>query len=546
MRSLKKSLATVDLREFGYCFLIIATLSFLFFFIWIRGFNIPSSYTDISYHLSVSQAFARAGGIVTWDFWESLPLGRSHNYPPLFHTVLASLLRIGLTPTTSIKIMMELAVCGGLLAYTWGLTKLLNIKIAFWSLAALFASFHFVQLSATVMPATIVVLLAPALFYFALSSKWLSYSAMLILMFYLHLFVPYFILLSLFIYFLIFDIKRISPLVIFSTASFVFYLPWLTHVLLGGYEYIKYFNVNATNDMWNETVLINAAVLILFLSGVVLLFKNRKNLSKRYFFFLIAATLILSPSFLMASRLIDSHFLSFAAVLVGLTLLTLWELKWRIGAIFLIATSFFVTPILKIGENSDIVLAKSSIREFVSLKEEESKDPEIRYLNLLLALEKKSQPGDTITTLLTTFDGQTVDKNYRLSISNIFASDSKLSTLNLRQPEIYHEPLPDITKTKFLLSDNSYFEINAETFKDYGYENAADIYSYFKKNFQILSSVPTQNETNLYLFINSATDVIKEKIPERHFPLVLADTIILILIGLIIFDNKKTLTKVKQ
>lgn len=526
------------LSKYIYHFLIGIMLLFLVYFIWKIGFGIPSSFTDLSFHLATAQGFSRAGGIVTWDFWESLPLGRPHNYPPLFHLVLASILKIGFSPTVAIKIMMELTIVGGLAIYSWGLTKLFNIRVAFWAIALLFFSSHFIELSATVMPATIVTFLVPALLYFVINKKWLSYFALLVIMLYLHLFMPYFILLSMLIYLIFFEKKLLKPFLIASVISFVFYLPWLIHIILGGWEYIKYFDVNTGPDIWNKYVLINFTVIFLAIFGTLVLICKRKLLPERYFFFLILAIIILSPSFIIASRLLDSHFLVFAVILATIIILEIWQSRFKIVLLILFVIYSWFTPTLIVGKYTKIDLRPSIINYNNILYHHIYNNPNQNYSPIINGINKKAEKGDTVTTITTNFDSDPVDKNYRLSISNIFASYTNLATLDLRQPEIYHRPLPDITKSKFLLTSSPLDKLDSTFFSNLGYTNNEDIANFVKNNFQLISDVSPDFNSTLYCLYNKA-DTHHEQIPIFKFPLWLGDSILLVLIGIILYDNRK-------
>lgn len=185
--------------------LIVILLAILAFVIWREGSGLALSTADLSYHMAAASGYARAGGIATWDFWESLPLGRPQNYPPLFHLILATLLKFGITNVVAAKIIGEICLIGGFIVFNYGLSKLFNIRVAFWSTFFLVLSLEFVKISDTIMPASIVVFLVPLLFYSFQKEKWITYITVLIFMFYLHLFLPLIILFSLAIYILIFE-----------------------------------------------------------------------------------------------------------------------------------------------------------------------------------------------------------------------------------------------------------------------------------------------------------------------------------------------------
>ncbi len=59
----------------------------------LRSVVLPQ-FMDIYYHLQVAWGFLQSGGYSGWDFWEYAPFGRPHIYPPLFHILLALLMKL--------------------------------------------------------------------------------------------------------------------------------------------------------------------------------------------------------------------------------------------------------------------------------------------------------------------------------------------------------------------------------------------------------------------------------------------------------------------
>lgn len=282
-----------------YQIALFALLAFVAYYVWQRATNLFFGFDDFSYHLAVAQGFVRAKGIVTWDFWESLPVGRPHNYPPLFHLFLAGLLKLNFSTVTIAKLAIESVVVGDLLIFFFGLKKLFNIKIAFWAVFFSVLSVDFVRMSATVLPSTIIIFCIPLLFCFLKKKKWLGYIALLVLLFYTHLFVPYIILFSFVIYFLIFDRKMIWQFILASAISFVFYLPWFLHVIFSGFSYIKYFDSNFTPTDNRYIILgINILVFLLVVTYLVSLKKLDRKFSKESTLFLILILVLLPFSYI--------------------------------------------------------------------------------------------------------------------------------------------------------------------------------------------------------------------------------------------------------
>lgn len=528
--------------KYKYHILIELLLFFLAVFVWRTGIATPSSYTDLSYHLATAQGFSRAGGVVTWDFWESLPIGRPHNYPPLFHAILASFLNFGLKPSVAIKLMMEITLVGGLLLYSIGLIKLFGAKVSFWATFLLAFSFHFIQLSLTVMPGTIVVFLAPILFYFLFEKKWLKYCIVLLFMFYLHLFIPYIILGSLGVYLFIFDRKLFAKAITPSLIAFLFYCPWLIHIFSGGVEYIKYLDNKSTSDLWREFVLVNLFVTLLWAAGALLAFFNRSRIDKKYFLFFISGLAILSPSFLMAGRLIDGHFLPFAAVISTIPIVMILQGKQILSRIsfFLILFLYMIwNPTLSIGSVREFELMNSSITFLLHQNFPIENDPAVKLNRIITTLKRSSEQGDTIATFLNSWDGYPVDKNYNLSISNIFASYTGLATLNLRQPEIYKRPFPELDRSKFILLNSDPSSLSYLYFSGVDPFTAQDMIRSIRGNFEVITSTSFNENETIYVYKNKSNLYVKEVVTRSNFPLWLTDLIVLFLIAFLFVDMKK-------
>ena len=84
-----------------YSTIIIAMFSLTQIFRWMI---LPRS-MDIYYHLLTAWGFIQSGGYSGWDFWEYAPVGRMHIYPPVFHIVLAFLIKLGMNKIILAKIL---------------------------------------------------------------------------------------------------------------------------------------------------------------------------------------------------------------------------------------------------------------------------------------------------------------------------------------------------------------------------------------------------------------------------------------------------------
>ena len=76
-----------------------------FIILWLARWPSFPLVLDASYHLLIAQQIVDAGGVLTYEWWEWAPVGRPHLYPPVFHLLLAALLKFGCAPLTAIRLM---------------------------------------------------------------------------------------------------------------------------------------------------------------------------------------------------------------------------------------------------------------------------------------------------------------------------------------------------------------------------------------------------------------------------------------------------------
>lgn len=121
-------------------------------------------FVDIYYHLSVASGFEKAGGFVTWDYWECAPAGRPHLYPPLLHFLLMALSRAGL-PWIAAGQLAESLLTVGLFASLWYAVRTFSgPRAAFFAAMASWSCFPLYLAAGTLLPFTLALLLGlPAL-----------------------------------------------------------------------------------------------------------------------------------------------------------------------------------------------------------------------------------------------------------------------------------------------------------------------------------------------------------------------------------------------
>ena len=95
---------SIDQKKFrlffwlGFLFLLLLAIGLVF-----NSEIVTTRFGDTTYHLLTAQGFARADGITLQSTWESLPDGRAQLYPPLYHVLLAGLVKLNLAPLTIIR-----------------------------------------------------------------------------------------------------------------------------------------------------------------------------------------------------------------------------------------------------------------------------------------------------------------------------------------------------------------------------------------------------------------------------------------------------------
>ena len=86
-------------RLHGLAWLLLGGFSAL----WCARWPLFPVVLDPAYHLFIAQQVAVADGPILFEPWEAAPLGRPHLYPPVFHLLLAALLKIGWHPVTVMR-----------------------------------------------------------------------------------------------------------------------------------------------------------------------------------------------------------------------------------------------------------------------------------------------------------------------------------------------------------------------------------------------------------------------------------------------------------
>ncbi len=526
-------------------FFVLLMLSIL---IWRFGTNLTFGFADTAYHLGVAQGFARASGVTIWDFWDSLPIGRPHNYPPLFHLLFADLLKTGLRPEIAVKLMIEFSVVGGMVFFSYGITKLSNARTAFWSVLFLALSIQFIRVSATVMPATIVIFMTPLLFYFFKERKWISYIAATTLMLYLHLFLPFVILLGLAIYIIIFEKKSFWITFKATVLALIFYSPWLIHILLSGFKYIKYFDSNYEITRYQNFPQTNLILLILAIFSLISLIVKRKIENKIYFF-LIISILFVVMAFFSTDRMLNGHLLVYLALLAAFLFDYFWAKNKILKYFPLLIAIFclFKMPNLVFNYKFYIDSDRPTVFQVLFKNSLNSNSLEKTYQKLFLDMKKNSEEGESVGTALSYFDNRVLDpKDYQSNIAIFLAANANRPTINLYQPEYSYRSLPDLASARLVLLNEITNNLTPQYFDNFGYSHlkSMKVIEALKNNFVLIGSYQTTKlgeDNNVgydtHLYRNLRVDPIRETLPRFVFPLWLANVILAVLVIFPIYNN---------
>lgn len=157
-------------------------------------------FMDMYYHLDTAWAFIRAGGYSGWDFWQYAPIGRPHLYPPVFHIVLAFLMKLGIDKVVLAK-AFEAAMPIALLAVIWDFTKRnYSSRLAFFTVIMAGTSYSFYLSLTNYIPSAMAVIFGILAFDQLRKGSSIRAAILLILCFYTHTGMSLFFILAFLIY----------------------------------------------------------------------------------------------------------------------------------------------------------------------------------------------------------------------------------------------------------------------------------------------------------------------------------------------------------
>jgi hypothetical protein len=197
-----------------YCKLIVIIFSVLQVIRWV----ILPQFMDMYYHLLTARGFIQAGGYSGWDFLQYAPYGRPHIYPPLFHILLAILLKLGISNIFLAKLFESVMPVVFLIVLWFFVRRNYGARLAFFTLVTFCSSFSFCLSLSNHIPATLALILGIFAFDQLFRNNVVRAAVLLTLSFYTHIGVSWFFALA-FIFYGIADGRyRKKCWVIFSWA----------------------------------------------------------------------------------------------------------------------------------------------------------------------------------------------------------------------------------------------------------------------------------------------------------------------------------------
>lgn len=204
--------------------LISKVIVILFLLLQLINWIILPRFIDIYYHLLTAWGFIQAGGYSGWDFWQYAPVGRPHIYPPLFHLILAGLIKAGISPVILAK-LCEALIPAAFLALLWKFIKdNYNSQLAFFVVLSFFSSFSFYLSLLNHIPATLAFIFGILALAQLFKKNILRSSILLALCFYAHIGLSWFFAFTFLIYGFLNKEKRGCAFKV-SCAAFILALP---------------------------------------------------------------------------------------------------------------------------------------------------------------------------------------------------------------------------------------------------------------------------------------------------------------------------------
>lgn len=360
-------------------------------FFQIIKWPIAPRFKDIYYHLLTAWGMVQAGGYSSWDFMQYAPVGRIHIYPPFFHILLSYFLRIGISPSILAK-LFETIIPIFFIIVLWSFSKkYFGSRFAFFVLLMLYSSFNFYLSLSEHLPATLALTIGMLALWQFLGKRIFRASLLLILSFYTHIGVSWFIIFTIIIFGL-FNTERLKDAIKVFVFSLFFAAPILFNQLLA----VK--SLSALGFMLSENNYIQFKVFDYLLAGIGIFLLRKHDTAYKLFLCLLIASLIflLYPyRFFCAEGYLPIIFLA-AVVLSAIS--NRKQLIAILVLILLISPS--VSPYKAMGEPRRIIkLGDSAFLGTLLFKENSIWYP-AEYLRASSMVKKSSNPEDIVYSSL--------------------------------------------------------------------------------------------------------------------------------------------------
>jgi len=247
-------------------------------------------FMDTYYHIHTAWGFIQAGGYSVWDFWQFAPAGRPHIYPPLFHTVLATLIKLGLNKIILAKLLETIAPIAFLLVLWNFIRKNFGERFAFFVALVFGSSFSYFLSLIDHLPSTFALILGFLGLGKLFKREIISAIILFCLSFYTHIGVSWFLILSVILYG-IFNAEARKHCFLAASASLVLSSP----VILSQISNLKHI-VNLGFSI-PEAYILRIKIIDYFLAilGISLVFKAKKIYRLFLSMFLASLIFLLYP-----------------------------------------------------------------------------------------------------------------------------------------------------------------------------------------------------------------------------------------------------------
>ncbi|KYK37702.1 MAG: hypothetical protein AYK18_01705 [Theionarchaea archaeon DG-70] len=224
-----EKLTTIDYITLGF-------IAFLTVILILNWNFLPTAELDTPYHLLMGKMFADYDTVMLWDYYEYAPIGRPNLYPPLEHILIWWLHDLTGVDYWNIGRFISLIQYPLPLLTVWVFSrKLFNPVTALASVVVLSVNLEFWFWQVSVAPTALIVSLFPLFLYSFYRKKVIISIVLLTSFLYLHLGLPYVVILSVFIFSVLSLHKTteyIKQFAVVTGLSVVLFLPWTIHILM--------------------------------------------------------------------------------------------------------------------------------------------------------------------------------------------------------------------------------------------------------------------------------------------------------------------------